>query len=92
MQFIQIHQKQVIFYLGHVLFFSMFLVTHPRSFWLKTKQNKKKTEDHKIRACWPKVSCAQHLHVTVALADSIEWTLQLLHGYWEEEEELSPSP
>ena len=73
-------------------FFSMFLVTRPRSFRLKTKKKKKKTEDNKMRACWPKVSCAQHLHVTVALADSIEWTSQFLHGYWEEKEELSPSP
>ena len=33
-----------------------------------------------------------HLHVTVALADSIEWTSQFLHGHCEEEEEISPSP
>ena len=31
-------------------FFSMFLVTRPHSFWLKTKTKTKKTEAHKIRA------------------------------------------
>ena len=28
----------------------------------------------------------------MCVADSIEWTSQFLHGYCEEEEELSPSP
>ena len=69
-------------------FFSMFLVTRPRSFWLKTK--KKKIWGSQNQSCWPSVSCAQHLHV--ALADSIEWTSQFLHGYCDEEEELSPYP
>ena len=42
------------------------------------------------QSCWPSMSCAQHLHV--ALAVSIEWTSQFLHGYCEEAEERSPSP
>ena len=73
-------------------FFSMFLVTRPRSFWLKTKKKKKKKKNwgSQNQSCWPSVSCAQHLHV--ALADSIEWTSQFLHGYCDEEEELSPYP
>ena len=69
-------------------FFSLFLVTRPRSFWLKTK--KKKNWGSQNQSCWPSVSCAQHLHV--APADSIEWTSQFLHGYCDEEEELSPYP
>ena len=43
-------------------FFSMFLITRPRSFWLKPTQ---KTEDHKIRAvdrrCHARNTCTLHL-------------------------------
>ena len=63
-------------------FFSMFLVTRPRSFWLKTKKKKKKKKKKnwcsQNQSCWASVSCAQHLHV--ALADSIDWTSQFLHS------------
>ena len=49
-------------------FFSMFLVTRPRSFWLKTK--KKKTEDHKIRAvdrrCHARNTCTLHLQTRLS--------------------------
>ena len=67
---------------GQVLFFSMFLVTRPRSIWLNNKK--------KLRITKSKLLTVGPLHV--ALADSTEWTSQILHGYCEEEEELSPSP
>ena len=67
-------------------FFSMFLVTRPRSFWLK----KKKTEDHKIR------DVDRRCHVrntrTLHLQTRLSGTSRFLHGYCEEEEELYPSP
>ena len=51
-------------------FFSMFLITRPRSFWLKTKKKKKKTEDHKIRAvdrrCHARNTCSLHLQTRLS--------------------------
>ena len=48
----------------------MFLVTRPRSFWLKTKKKKKKTEDHKIRAvdrrCHARNTCTLHLQTRLS--------------------------
>ena len=49
-------------------FFCMFLVTRPRSFWLKPKR--KKTEDHKIRAvdrrCHARNTCTLHLQTRLS--------------------------
>ena len=73
---------------GHVLFFSMFLVTRPRSSWLKTK--KKKTEVHKIRAVERRYharnTCTLHLHTRLTGRRNFFTVCE------EEEKELSPSP
>ena len=53
-------------------FFSMFLVTRPRCFWLKIKKKKKKTrcqnQSKIVRSAWRSAAGARHFHV--ALADS----------------------
>ena len=70
-------------------FFSMFLVTRPRSFWLKTKK-KKKTEVHKIRAVERRYharnTCTLHLQTPLSGRRNVFTVCE------EEEEELSPSP
>ena len=53
-------------------FFSMFLVTRPRSFWLKKKKKKKKKNGgSQNQSCWPSVSCARNtctLHLQTRLS------------------------
>ena len=44
-ELLYVFYEMIDFVLGHVLFFSMFLVTRPRSFRLKTKQKKKKKKN-----------------------------------------------
>ena len=66
-------------HLGHVLFFLCFSSPARVAFGWKPK---KKNWGSQNQSCWPQVSCAQHLHVALALKSCVDVAIssRLLRG------------